>query len=390
MKSARKFAFLAATGIALWLAGSSFFSLFSKPKKLESGNSLSPILADSGSKSPLGEKRKAQPNDEKIPESEPMEKAISLTLAKLTIGGGDGWKKSNQRELERLRAQLVAAKIDAATVAILSFLRSGRDCPTGLDFVVVEGGLLESAPTLRMMLLDQLARIDPVAAGNFSQELLSRGCAPCESSLALRNLHWASSDAGAEALFRESTLRHISNDRWAESPEAGYLEGYDAAVQLDDPIAVGILARRASGVPNNKTTYASQLALERLAAGGNPSVLHAIAECELPARFKAEILARADLRDQEQRAVLESFLLDPSQNAAHGAFLLAFPMASHSSSPRLITEESLPTGGDQLERDRAALKAAKEWMAEQRFAAHQDGLDRAQKRLEDFLATNGQ
>jgi hypothetical protein len=289
-----------------------------------------------------------------------------------------------RRILERLKGRLEQAPIGEAAGAIVEFLRSGRDAATGLEFEVGEGGVLEGAPSLRVALMDALGRVDPLAAAEYSREMLPQVSKGSESALALRNLDWGGR-AGDAALFRDATLWHLSNAEWAASPGAGYLEGYDAAVRLGDPVAVGILARRAQEDGAGPMANAAWLALERLAGSGSAPVLESIAAEErlAPART-GELLALADVGDPGQRAVVEALLLDDRRAGMRAEFLKAFPLGSHSVGPRLITEENLPGADERLEADATALKVVEEWLGDPRFEPLRGELGKVAERLREY------
>lgn len=297
-------------------------------------------------------------------------------------GGADAEKA--RRILAELLEGLDREPIGAAAAAIVGFLRSGRDAATGLEFEVGEGGVLEGAPSLRVALLDALGRIDPLAAAEYSREMLPGVSKGAESSVALRNLDWGgrSEDAG---LFREATLRHVSNAEWAASPDAGYLEGYDAAVRLGDPVIVGVLAQRIQEDPSGAVANAALLALERLAGSGNAEVLGSIAaEERLDSARAGELMARADVADPEQRAVVEAFLESPVEGAVRESFFKAFPLASHSMGPRLMTEETPMDADERMAADGAALEVVEEWLRDSRFGNSTQELEKVAERLREY------
>lgn len=289
-----------------------------------------------------------------------------------------------RRILEHLKRRLERAPIGEAAAAIVEFLRSGRDAATGLEFEVGEGGVLEGAPSLRVALLDALGGVDPLAAAEYSRELLPQVSSGAESAVALRNLDWGGR-AGDAAVFREATLRHLSHAEWAASPEAGYLEGYDAAVRLGDPVAVGILARRTQEDSGEAVANAAWLALERIAGSGGAPVLEALGSEERLAPGRAgELLALADVGDPGQRAVVEELLLDGGRVETRAVFLKAFPLASHSVGPRLITEENLPNADERLAADAAALEVVEEWLGDPQFETLRGELEKVAERLREY------
>ena len=96
--------------------------------------------------------------------------------------------KTARELLAELRAALSAMPKNEAVAAIKQFLDSKADAATQLGFKVAKNGLLDDAPTLRTFLLDELARIDPAAAADYSKVILASKDSPDEWAVALRNL----------------------------------------------------------------------------------------------------------------------------------------------------------------------------------------------------------
>lgn len=313
--------------------------------------------------------------------------ATEITSVHAALGASNRFRGNpgeSRSALEKLRSRLMEAPIDIATQAAIDFLESGRDARTGGDFLVGEGGLLESAPTMRLMMLDTLGQIDPLAAADYSRELLPRVGTGAESAMALRNLDWGGREEDAE-WFRVFTIKHLANPDWAAAPDAGYLEGYDAAVRLGDQVAVGILARRIQENSNEAVASAARLALERLTENTNAELLRSLVdEDRLSPAQAGELLARADAGDQEQRDALERMLLENGREEMRAAFLKAFPLASHSIGPRLITEENLPGAEKRMAADAEALEVVEEWMGDARFESLRGELGKVAERLREY------
>jgi hypothetical protein len=104
--------------------------------------------------------------------------------------------KAAQPQLTELRAALLALPTNEAVAEIRRFLDSKADAPTHSGFKVGRTGLLDEAPTLRTFLLDELARLDPSAAGEYAKVILANKDSPDEWAVALRNL--ARGDPSAE------------------------------------------------------------------------------------------------------------------------------------------------------------------------------------------------
>jgi hypothetical protein len=65
--------------------------------------------------------------------------------------------------------------------------------------------------------------------------------------------------------------------------------------------------------------------------------------------------------------------------------LMAFPLASHTVGPRLMTDEKFPNADERREADEAALEAVRAWLEDKRFARHKESLEQVATRLEEMI-----
>jgi hypothetical protein len=319
------------------------------------------------------------------------------TLSALRALPASPLAEAQARELlERLRAELADGDLAGTVAAILEFLRSGKDAPTSLPFTVEDGGALSAAPSLRTFLLDQLGRLDALAAAGFSREFLAAPLAsdavPDESSLALRNLAWGSAGPLADAdrsRFDSRIEALLKNPAWAASPSAGFLEGFDAAVYSRNPALIAPLAAllRADAAPPAR--HAAHLALDRLALSGDAALIVTIAAAPaLSAQpgVRAGLLARADVTDATQRTTIETYLRDPAvTDAEKQTFVATFPLRSFTDGPRLITQPRDRDGAELMAADRASLVVMREWANDPALAPLHPSLDATITRLESML-----
>lgn len=297
-----------------------------------------------------------------------------------------------RRLLLDLAKILDTAQTASAVAAIEAYLESGRDARTGLAFdVSPDGGTLEESPSLRCWLLDLLGCLDPVAAASQARRHLteSRSRSGGESALAMRNLVWGSGQpmTGVDRqIFGRASLEHLSNTAWSAAPEAGYLEGFDAAVFLPSKEATECLTEIvAQPAEADSMRFSAGLALERIAEGSHPDSLAAIAASSLNPATKGDLLSRADPANGDAMRTVEAFLANGEEAEAQIFFWRSFPQASRAMGPRLISQELLPTAGGQMDRDRAALRVLEHWIVEGSFQRHDVEIRRARARLLEFL-----
>ena len=297
---------------------------------------------------------------------------------------------ASRQQLAALRQSLAAMPVNEAVAAIQQFLDARTDTPTRLDFKLASNGLLDEAPTLRTFLLDELGRLDPAAAAEYSRVILSSMDSPDEWAVALRNLALGdSSDAGRQ-LLAEKAAAMLQYAPWQQSPSAGYLEAFDVAVYLGGTGLLPTLSNLVSLTNNPGVAHASYLALDRLVIN-NPAAELAALESD-PSLMqgreltRANYFARADVRDPQQRQVLETYLLNPQIGAAEmNTFAGIYPNANFMISPNLLTPTPTPDHAALVSRDAESLAVAQQWLGDPRFAKLQPVVAQIIQRLQGFL-----
>lgn len=296
-----------------------------------------------------------------------------------------------RQQLAALRQSLAAMPVNKAVAAIRQFLDSKSDAPTHLGFKLASNGMLDEAPTLRTFLLDELARLDPAAAAESSKIILSSMDSPDEWAVALRNLASGDASAAGRALLEQKTAAMLQYAPWQQNPSVGYLEAFDVAVFLGGTDLLPALSSSVRQQDNSAVAHASFLALDRLVIN-NPSTMLAALEAApdlMQGResTRADYFARADVRDPQQRQVLESYLLNPAISAAEvNAFAGVYPNANYMISPNLLTQNTTPDHDALISRDAQSLAVAQEWLADPRFANVAPELRTVIQRLEGFAA----
>ena len=145
---------------------------------------------------------------------------------------------------------------------------------------------------------------------------------------------------------------------------------------------------------NPAVAHAAYLALDRLAINEPVTLLGALAAApdlmQGREQTRANYFARADVRDPQQRQVLENYLLDPRTSPQElQQFAGLFPNANFMVSQNLLTPTPTPDHAALTGRDAASLQVVQDWLADARFAKLQPQLQRAGQRLEDFARQAG-
>jgi hypothetical protein len=318
----------------------------------------------------------------------PRLRAISAELAAAKDSGAAG------QRLAELRQALADAPAREAAEAIRKFLDSKTDASSGQGFKLNAVGQLEEAPTLRTFLLDELARLDPVAAAEYAKTVLASMDSPDEWAVALRSLARGDPSSAGRALLEQKTGELLRHAEWQQNPSVGYLEAFDVAVYLGGTGLLPALSDLVRRQDNPALAHAAFLALDRLVIN-DPAAMLAALEADpnlMQGRelTRADYFARADVRDPQQRQVLEKYLLEPSLNSAElEQFAGVFPNANSMISHNLLTQPATPEATTLRSRDAESLRVLEEWLADPRFEKVRPELEKAKSRLQEFVRQAG-
>lgn len=298
--------------------------------------------------------------------------------------------------LGELSEKILAWDPDSAAATLLEFLRTGKDQPTGLDFLVGEGGL-EEWPSLRAYLLDLLGKLDPGAASRYAlAEVIPAKNSTAEYAVSLQIL-W--NHAGAENGPPELTqawLGLLQKPDWADRPDAAWMESLDFASRIPEATpafleaSTGWLARPGQAAGKAET---AEMVLERMVIRHPDETLGALLQNSQwmsqgrgPA-LRATMFARADIAEPSQASLLKTYLerLDP-QGPEATAFYRAFPCLNFGVAPGLSGQAEVPG----MEEIRARLQAAEAlflaWEKDPTLAAHQERLAMTLAKLRELQA----
>ncbi len=291
--------------------------------------------------------------------------------------------------LARWRDSWRTGSTNQNSAAIRHFLDTKSDAATGQGFKIGAGGSLTEAPTLRTFLLDQLAALDPAAAAEYARTILETSNSPDEWAVALRNLARGDTSANARALLETKTGELLRNEAWQREPSVGYLEAFDTAVYLGGTSLMPALGDLVRKKDNQAVAHAAFLTLDRLTINQPASTLAELNQhpewMQGREETRANYFARADVSDEKQRQLVETYLLDPARSPAElQAFAGVFPNANFMISHNLLTETVTPDGAALRRRDLASLDVVNQWLADPRFATVKQPLTRTQQRLQEF------
>lgn len=315
-----------------------------------------------------------------------VETIHDAALLQMIAKAEDEFSRSPDAEASRTILDVLRQSIrevpdeQAAAAALAIFLNSGRDVPTQLPFDVGEDGILETAPTLRTALLNLLVTLDPTLALEMARLIMDQTQSPDEYALALRNLAWNDLDGDLQKELGSRFQDLLDADDWRKFPSAGYLEAFDAAVQLSSPTQYEALlevSAEASATSNSSLTRASMMALDRMTLR-KPSLLSSRFSEDptlagIEPKLRASLLSRLNLTDPAQREIFVSYLtttdhgeeemdyftkLFPNGNYLHGHWLITTPESSPSIAERAEEDRKVLTLLDQIAAENPAVQSS--------------------------------
>lgn len=218
--------------------------------------------------------------------------------------------------LKALREALKMTDPAAGIEAVKKFLAGGQDVKTGERFKVGPGGVLQSAPTMRTLLMDQLGswsnQIHSADAADIARQVLETKGSPDEWAVSLRNLAWNAPE-DSKSLLAAKARDLITYKPWQQSPTAGYMEAFDSAAYSGDATLLEVLT------PLTKEPSALRqpalVATDRLSAmapGAVADYLNAHPDLlsDRPL-IRADYMGKLDLSDDAQKADAEAYLQRP-------------------------------------------------------------------------------
>lgn len=234
---------------------------------------------------------------------------IERALAVLNDPANPGKKAALAALVEALKAADPAAGIAAAR----QFLATGRDGVTGERFKVGPGGILETSPTLRTLLMDQLGswsnQTRTSDAAEVAREVLNTKGSADEWAVSLRNLAW-NDPAGSKELLAAKARDLITYKPWQQVPTTGYMEAFDSAAYSGDATLLAVLEPLSKDP--SPIRRAATVAIDRLSAMAPGAVAdylntHPDLLADRPL-IRADYMGKVDLSDASQKAEAETYL----------------------------------------------------------------------------------
>lgn len=379
--------FIAAGGFGLKNCGRSHEAASSQNATGES----SAVSTDVGRTTAGAVDRRMPGSPRTAPDLDPLHEVVVAQLAELI----SQLKTSGDPELAgAVRALLRDSVTEASITAILAYLDSGEDVAIEADFVVGAGKFLDSAPTLRVLLLDLLGELDARTAADYSQKIFREPTSADEWAIALRNhaaghqLH-TSASAMADATLTARVVEALTHESWQQAPSVGFLHLLDFAVLAPGAASVAALADLAaplSTTPHPAVRRVANNQLWRLAHRDFTETVGHLEQAEALGRLdptsRAVLIAHADLREDGERRVIERYLSADLPEAELDQFAAVFPYYGLEVTSHLATQNERQNMADDADAVIEAYQTVRQWRRDGTFPGKEDALGRIETRLE--------
>jgi hypothetical protein len=224
--------------------------------------------------------------------------------------------------------------------ALIQFLDTGENVALEKRFKVNHEHRLVAYPDLRTAALDWLGQLDPVAAAAYAEKIFELNNSTSDYAIALRNFAWGNPRAPGALL--DYFARLATDARWSKSPDVAYLEAFDVPVHLNTADTVKVLAPFTLAENPPATRHAAAIALNRIATRNTGAIIASVNA--LPAEgirsdYRADIMARADMRDELEKAEILSYLRRTDLSTEElDRFATQYPNLSGFVVPGLLTD----------------------------------------------------
>jgi len=294
-----------------------------------------------------------------------------------------------QSILSEMEAELLSLPAEQAASVITEFLNTDDDVDLGMPFRVGTDGRLGAQPTLRVAVLDLLGQIAPDVAMNYSMYIFESSSNPDEWAVAIRN-YGRLAQPGNDPYFDSVIRQMVTLEEWQKEPTGGYLEALDAVVfnkQYDlVPDLIELRNKDSQMALVLDMVVDAMVQYDRSEAFIEFNEMMPLMD-EVP-RLRANLMARADVRDSNQKQIVEEYLLDPGVDIEEKSFFLRlFPNFSRFASERLLTEDKKLPIQEKALIDAATFQAIIEWEDDNRFKDIVTHLNRTQNRLAKYVSS---
>lgn len=252
--------------------------------------------------------------------------------------------------LRTLREGIRQAPEDEAAAAILGFLKSRDDAATGLPFTVGPEGMMGTAPTLRLALLDLLPSLDPMASLELARAIMQQRTSPDEYAISLRNMAWNDLDGDLRDEL-SGRFMDLLDTPWLDEPSPGFLEAFDISVEVGGSAMfdrMASLAREAMEKSNPMASQAAFMSMDRMVVRDPALLTSALAQdpawMDFAPQQRASLASRLDITDPAQKELFTRYLSSAHAPGELEYFSKLFPNQNYLHGHRLVTgDETTPS-----------------------------------------------
>lgn len=305
----------------------------------------------------------------------------SLELLKRTHGAAEG-----QEIISQMFDSLNEYTVGDASRAIVQVLNTKEDALAFGRFAPGPDGFLNAYPSFRTALLDQLEKLDPVAALKMGKSILTESENADEWALSLRMVSRNARSTEDLEFLQVKVQELLHKEAWLDDPTFSFLHAFDATVDDGREVTIQRLGELLDSEDDRAVAHAATVSLDRLfqnqtLAGVGFVTTHPEFLDETTG-FRASLMARIDPSDTQEVTLAELYLGDSSfSNEEKRTFFQLFPNFNSTFSYNLIHESKIPTRSEMREASIAAVGQLSIWANENRYPEYQDDIYQAMDRL---------
>lgn len=305
----------------------------------------------------------------------------SLELLKRTHGAAQG-----QEIISKMFEALEEYSVGDASRAIVQVLNTREDALAFGRFAPGPDGFLNAYPSFRTALLDQLEKLDPVAALKMGKSILTESENADEWAVSLRMVSRNARSTEDLEFLRGKVQELLHKEAWLNDPTFSFLHAFDAAVDDGRGVTIQRLGELLDSMDDRAVAHAATVSLDRLfqnqtLAGVEYVTSHPEFLNEAKG-FRASLVARIDPSNTQEVVLAESYLEDSSFSSEEKrTFFQLFPNFNSTFSYNLIHESQIPSRAEMREASVAAVGQLSLWVNENRYPEHQDDINQAIDRL---------
>ena len=305
----------------------------------------------------------------------------SLELLKQAHGAAEG-----QEIISQMFDSLNEYTVGDASRAIVQVLNTKEDALAFGRFAPGPNGFLNACPSYRTALLDQLEKLDPVAALKMGKSILTESENADEWALSLRMVSRNARSTEDLEFLQGKVQELLHKEAWLDDPTFSFLHAFDATVDDGREITIQRLGELLDSKDDRAVAHAATVSLDRLFQNqtlAGVEFVNSHPEFLNEAKgFRASLMARIDPSDTQEVALAESYLGDSSfSNEEKRTFFQLFPNFNSTFSYNLIHESEIPTRSEMREASIAAVGQLSIWANENRYPEYQNDIYQAMDRL---------